>query len=72
MMEIQEKTMLVCKQNSAIVRLYDDLLEMYTVTVETPFYWGMTRDASNPGDVYMSDTGVALGPHSVDFESLKH
>jgi hypothetical protein len=28
-------------------------------------------NAINPGDVHLSDTGAALGPHAVEFDSLK-
>jgi hypothetical protein len=29
------------------------------------------QNGSNPRDVHLSDTGAALGPHAVEFESLK-
>jgi hypothetical protein len=61
----------VCEQDPAIDRLYDDLLDTYSVSVEPQFSSGETRDASSPGEVYMSDTGAALGPHADDFDSLK-
>jgi hypothetical protein len=68
---IQGRKTLVCEQSACIDDLYDDLTTMYGAEVDGGYSAIGQIDANNPGSVTVLANGASLGPHFINYNTLK-